>query len=144
MPRRGKAASVLVDGFANTDGSRGELYDVALRRGAKALIKTEHRFGERDAAASPRSRSKDKVRLLLEAVALEEAGSIWSQSHAAAICNRSVSFIRNSDCPKSYEDGQGAKGKPMLVYEPAKVRAWMASRIRTTMSMAMGDQTDAF
>lgn len=76
---------------------------------------------------------RDKITLIREAVALEEAGCNWTQAHVAALCNRSVSYIRNSDCPKSYEEGHGPKGKALLVYEPPKVRTWMASRIRANV-----------
>jgi len=77
--------------------------------------------------------TRDKVTLINEAIALEQAGFNWTQRHVAALCNRSVSYIRNSDCPKSFEEGHGPKGKAMLVYEPKKVRPWMAARIRATV-----------
>ena len=76
---------------------------------------------------------KDKVTLIREAIALEQAGCNWTQRHVAALCNRSVSYMRNSDCPKSFEEGHGPKGKAMLVCEPTKVRPWMAARIRATV-----------
>jgi hypothetical protein len=80
--------------------------------------------------ASVRRPRKDKIVLIREAIALEDAGCNWTQAHVAALCNRSVSYIRNSDCPKSHEDGHGPKGKRLLVYQPAMVRAWMSARVR--------------
>lgn len=70
------------------------------------------------------------VALLREAIALEEAGGTWQQKHAAAVTGYSVSFLRNSDCPCEYEEGNGPKGKPRLIYIPAKVREWKLSRRR--------------
>lgn len=71
---------------------------------------------------------EDTVRLLDEAVALERAGGTWSQRHAAAVTGYSVAFLRRSDCPKDYEEGDGPKGKPRTVYVPQKVRAWKDAR----------------
>jgi hypothetical protein len=70
----------------------------------------------------------DTVRLLDEAVALERAGGTWSQKHAAAVAGYSVAFLRNSDCPKHYEEGEGPKGRQRLVYFPDEVREWKAGR----------------
>lgn len=71
------------------------------------------------------------VDTLREAVALEQAGGTWQQRHAAAVTGYSVSFLRNSDCPKHYEEGNGPKGRPRLVYLPDEVRAWKIHRRRT-------------
>lgn len=71
------------------------------------------------------------VQVIEEAVALEDAGGVWSQRHAAAITGVSAGFLRNSDCPKRYLEGNGPKGKRLVVYLPEEVRAWYASRIRT-------------
>lgn len=73
-------------------------------------------------------KANDTIRLLDEAVALERAGGTWTQKHAAAITGYSVAFLRTSDCPKSFEEGNGPKGKPRVVYLPGDVRAWKASR----------------
>jgi hypothetical protein len=70
----------------------------------------------------------DTIRLLDEAVALERAGATWTQKHAAAVTGYSVAFLRTSDCPKSFEEGNGPKGKPRVVYVPVDVRAWKAAR----------------
>jgi hypothetical protein len=71
----------------------------------------------------------DTIRLLEEAVALERAGGTWSQKHAAAVAGYSVAFLRNSDCPKHYEEGEGPKGRARLVYFPAEVRSWKSNRL---------------
>lgn len=73
-------------------------------------------------------KGNDTIRLLDEAAALERAGSTWTQKHAAAITGWGVSFLRTSDCPKHFEEGNGPKGKPRVVYVPAEVRAWKAAR----------------
>lgn len=70
----------------------------------------------------------DTVQLLKEAVALEEAGGTWTQRHAAAITGYSISYLRSSDCPKAFEEGNGPKGRARVVYDPAAVRAWKANR----------------
>lgn len=72
--------------------------------------------------------SKQRILLLREAVALEQAGSRWTQKHAAVVCGYSASYLRNSDCPKLLEDGDGPKGKPRVFYLPDDVRAWLAGR----------------
>ena len=81
---------------------------------------------------------RDKVSVLREAVALEEAGSTWRQWHAAAVAGCSVSFLRESDCPKQFEEGHGPKGKLQVVYEPVDVRRWKGQRRRR--SNVRGDQ----
>lgn len=72
--------------------------------------------------------SRDRIVLLKEAIALEEADSRWTQKHAAVVTGYSPSFLRNSDCPKRIEDGDGPKGKPRVFYLPADVREWMRAR----------------
>jgi len=80
-------------------------------------------------SASKRTkRASTTVQLLNEAVALEQAGGTWSQKHAAAVTGYSVAFLRSSDCPKQFEEGNGPKGRPRVVYLPADVRAWKAAR----------------
>jgi hypothetical protein len=73
-------------------------------------------------------RHNDTVRLLNEAEALERLGGTWTQHHAAAVTGYSTAFLRMSDCPKDYEEGNGPQGKPRVVYVPAKVRAWKQAR----------------
>lgn len=75
-------------------------------------------------------KARDLTEILREAIALEQAGAPWQQRHAAAVTGYSVSFLRNSDCPKYHEEGNGPKGRRILVYIPAEVRAWKASRMR--------------
>jgi hypothetical protein len=72
--------------------------------------------------------TRQLIALLREAVELERAGGRWSQKHAAAVAGYSPSFLRNSDCPKRLEDGEGPKGKPRVFYLPAEVRAWLGER----------------
>ena len=76
-----------------------------------------------------RPRGADLVRLLEEAIALERANAHWTQRHAAAVTGYSETFLRRSNCPKHYEMLEGAKGKAKIVYIPAEVRSWKASRI---------------
>lgn len=76
-------------------------------------------------------KTSDTVRLLNEAVALEQAGGTWTQKHAAAVTGYSVAYLRSSDCPKAFEEGNGPKGRPRVVYDPAMVREWKASRRMT-------------
>ena len=73
-------------------------------------------------------KATDKTQLLIEAKALEELGAEWTQAHAAAFCNCSTSFLRRSSCPKHHKTGHGTGEKMQLVYLPAEVRAWNASR----------------
>lgn len=72
--------------------------------------------------------TRQLVDLLQEAVALEQAGSRWSQKHAAAVCGCSPTYLRNTSCPKLIEDGNGPKGKPRVFYLPADVRRWLSDR----------------
>lgn len=74
--------------------------------------------------------TQSRIELLEEAVAIEKAGGYWQQKHAAAVTGNSPRTLRSSDCPKSYEDGQGEKGKARVVYVPADVREWMRRRLR--------------
>lgn len=76
------------------------------------------------------SATRKLTAILREAVALEKARGTWLQKHAAAVTGYSVSFLRNSDCPKHYEEGNGPKGRDRLVYLPEEVRAWKASRLK--------------
>lgn len=73
---------------------------------------------------TPRAR----IMLLREAVALEQAGGRWTQKHAAVVTGYSPSYLRNSDCPKRLEDGNGPKGKAMVFYLPSEVRGWLGAR----------------
>lgn len=72
--------------------------------------------------------SRQLISLLREAVEIERAGGRWKQKHAAAVAGYSTTFLRNSDCPKRIEDGDGPQGKPRVFYLPADVRSWIAGR----------------
>ena len=79
-------------------------------------------------AAKKVGKPTNTIALLDEAVALERAGGTWKQKHAAAVTGYSVAFLRTSDCPKQLEEGNGPKGRPMVVYDPTAVRAWKSAR----------------
>lgn len=70
-----------------------------------------------------------RISLIKEAIALEEAGGTWEIKHAAAVCGKSPSFMRNSDCPKHMEPAgpRARKGQGKVVLLPAEVRAWKKS-----------------
>jgi hypothetical protein len=72
----------------------------------------------------------DRLKLLLEAKALEDLGADWSIQHAAAVCGCSASLLYRADIPRVERRGErGVKGKPMLSFRPSVVRAWNESRI---------------
>jgi hypothetical protein len=62
--------------------------------------------------------------LLREASALEAAGSLWKPAHAAAALNMVLSTLRASDCPVEQYHARGHGARPIVRYDPAKVRAW--------------------
>lgn len=72
--------------------------------------------------------SRQRIALLREAILLEQAGGRWTQKHAAVVTGYSPSFLRNTNCPKRLEEGEGAKGKPRVFYLPSDVRQWLAER----------------
>lgn len=84
-------------------------------------------------ALKVRRHTADTIQLLNEAVALEHAGGTWSQLHAAAVTGYSASFLRASDCPKRFEEGNGPKGRDRVVYIPAEVREWKARRLKVAI-----------
>lgn len=84
---------------------------------------------KREGATRRQRRGHDTIALLDEAAALERAGGTWTQRHAAAVAGYSVSYLRASNCPKHFEEGNGAKGKARVVYLPGEVRAWKSSRL---------------
>lgn len=71
----------------------------------------------------------DTIRLLDEAVALERAGGTWTPKHAGAVTGYTPDYLRISSCPKHHEEGNGRTGRARVVYFPAEVRAWKASRL---------------
>jgi hypothetical protein len=71
----------------------------------------------------------DRVKLIAEARAIEEAGGQWRVRHAAAVTGYSHSFLRRSDCPRLYDVSGGSTTKATVWYHPAEVRAWKAGRL---------------
>lgn len=67
--------------------------------------------------------------LLNEAIALEAVGSAWEIRHAEAVTGYSESYLRNSSCPKHYEEseGRGTGKRRRVVFVPAEVRGWKQS-----------------
>ena len=49
---------------------------------------------------------------------------LWTQREAAAYLRVSARYLRASSVPKILLPGNGAKGKAMVRYDPAAVRAW--------------------
>lgn len=54
----------------------------------------------------------------------ERDAALWTQKQAAAFLSVTTRYLRDSSCPKILLPGNGAKGHPVLRYEPADVRAW--------------------
>jgi hypothetical protein len=71
---------------------------------------------------------RQRILLLKEAQAIEALNGRWTQKHAAVVTGYSPAFLRNSDCPKRLEDGDGPKGKPRVFYLPSEVHAWLDER----------------
>lgn len=68
---------------------------------------------------------------LQEALLLEQLRAEWTVAHVAAFCTVSTSFIMRSECPKIEKEGvRGVKGKRMIRFDPAAVRAWNNGRTR--------------
>ena len=49
---------------------------------------------------------------------------LWTQAEAAYYLGVSARYLRESDCPKVLLPGNGAKGQPLVRYEPGDVKAW--------------------
>jgi hypothetical protein len=73
--------------------------------------------------------SSERVSLMAEARAIEEADGQWRVRHAAAVRGYSESFLRRSDCPRLYDVSGGSTTKGAVWYDPAEVRAWKAKRL---------------
>ena len=74
-------------------------------------------------------REKSRAEWLEEAILLEQLGAEWTVGHVAAFCTVSTSFIMRSACPKIEKSGvRDVKGKRMIRFEPAEVRAWNSGR----------------
>ena len=75
----------------------------------------------------------DRVTLLREAQALEAMGGDWEIQHVVAFCGVSETTIRRSQMERIEREGaRGVKGKPMIYFKPAAVRAWNEKRTRKT------------
>jgi hypothetical protein len=76
-------------------------------------------------------KSRERVGLLQEAAALEEARGFWTYAHVCAVTGDGLSTIRSSDCPRHEMDTANAvKGRARVVFRPEEVRAWMERRLR--------------
>lgn len=49
---------------------------------------------------------------------------LWTQREAAAFLCVTPRYLRDSSCPKILLPGNGAKGQPIVRYDPAEVRTW--------------------
>ena len=52
------------------------------------------------------------------------ATRLWTQFEAALYLGVSARYLRASDCPKILLPGTGPKGKKLVRYDPADVKAW--------------------
>jgi hypothetical protein len=50
------------------------------------------------------------------------------QKEAAVMLGVSVAWLRASSCPKVLLPGNGPKGRDIVRYDPADLRAWAADR----------------
>ena len=70
------------------------------------------------------------VIISLHSVAMSRAelptDRLWTQKEAAYFLGVSARYLRDSDCPKVLLPGNGAKGQPLVRYDPADVKAWAA------------------
>jgi len=53
---------------------------------------------------------------------------LWTQAEAARYLHVSPRYLRASSCPKVLLPGTGARGRALVRYDPARVRAWAAQR----------------
>lgn len=56
----------------------------------------------------------------------DETEQAWSQGEAARFCGVDPDTLRKSDCPRLEYPGHGPKGRKIIRYIPAEVRAWRA------------------
>ena len=52
------------------------------------------------------------------------ADHLWSQKEAAYFLGVSTRYLRESSCPKVLLPGTGARGHPLVRYDPKAVREW--------------------
>jgi hypothetical protein len=50
---------------------------------------------------------------------------LWTQREAATYVGVSQRYLRASSCPKKLLPGTGAKGRPLVRYDPAEVCRWV-------------------
>lgn len=75
--------------------------------------------------------SRDRVRLLQEAAALEAAGGNWTYQHVEAFTGYSEVTLRGSDCPRHERETPGStKGHVRVLFKPAEVREWYDRDVR--------------
>ena len=51
---------------------------------------------------------------------------LWNQREAAYYLGVSARYLRESDCPKVLLPGNGKAGQPIVRYDPADVKTWVA------------------
>jgi hypothetical protein len=73
--------------------------------------------------------TEERVKLMVEARAIEQAGGQWRVRHASAVTGYSESFLRRSNCPRLYDVSGGSTAKATVWYDPADVRACKARRL---------------
>lgn len=83
------------------------------------------RTSERRAA-----RRTSRASLLKEALYLERLGGCWEIQHVEAFTGYASSSVRALGCPSVQREGEGVSGRGRVLYEPARVREWFASRLR--------------
>jgi hypothetical protein len=66
-------------------------------------------------------------------LATQDPTRLCTQREAAAYLAVSPRYLRESACPKILLPGTGAKGKPIVRYDPSEVRVWADQR-RTSRS----------
>ena len=54
----------------------------------------------------------------------DRSDALWTQKQAAAFLAVTPRYLRDSSCPKILLPGNGAKGHPLVRYDPDEVRRW--------------------
>jgi hypothetical protein len=74
---------------------------------------------------------KSRTELLQEALLLEQLGSEWEVTHAAAFSGVSENYIYRSTCKRlRKETDRGVGLRPPVRFRPADVRAWNDARTK--------------
>ena len=71
-----------------------------------------------NAATRPVSAPLDRAQL--------SSDHLWTPAEAAYFLGVSQRYLRASRCPKVLLPGNGAKGQPIVRYDPKAVREWAA------------------